>query len=99
MKHIAEVLKDHGQGLEGTPGLWARMEVLKEMIKANEVDQCLEKINQSTNNKILLVCHGGVMMSFSATGIEKSQDGNRWKFVNGKYFQNCEVYPFHYSNM
>ena len=72
MKNLVQVIKDHGYGLEGTPGLWERMKVLKKIIKEDHVDRLMEEINKSNNNKILLVCHGGVMQAFTASGIHKN---------------------------
>lgn len=74
---------------ESFRGLYERVQICKTKLKEILAeDEVREQVEGSPNCKILVVSHGGLMKTMTASGIIGDS-----KLENYQEFQNCEAYP------
>ena len=76
-----------GQGVEGTQGMWERVQKLKQLLKL-EIPQ--------DDKKVLMVTHSRVLQTLSAKSYDMSLKSSYGpgELVGSRYYRNCQIMPY-----
>jgi len=79
MNKILKIMRgksEEGNGIEGRPGFYERIQRLKEYLHDEFLmdDKIQEGLAESSKNKILVVTHSMVMKALTSTGLRENPD-------------------------